>query len=251
MGRFFVESATAGPAADGSVPRLEGQEVEHALRVLRAQPGDLLTGLDGRGHRWPLRVVRAERRDLVLEPAGEPEREPGPGEPGAPLPPIHVAVALPRSGRLEPMLDRLTQLGVARIEPLRCAWTGPGERWPRPERLTRVLREATKQSGRAWLPELAEPAEVERWQPPGGSACAVLHPTAEQPLLSWARGLTAAPGDPICLVIGPEGGFQTQELEALAASGAAPVRLGPHVLRIETAAEAAASVLIACLLAPG
>ena len=249
LGRFFVEGPGPEPAAEGDVPRLEAKDLEHALRVRRAAAGDLLTALDGRGGRWPLRVVRAERRELVLELAGEPSRDPAPGDRDADLPVIQMAVAIPRSGRLEPMLDRLTQIGVARIDPLRCAWTGPGERWPRSERLQRVLREAAKQCDRSWLPILSGPTPVEEWQPATQASIAVLHPSAPDHLLDWADAQARGAGGPLSLVVGPEGGFAGHELEALEARGAAPVRLGPHILRIEAAAEAAASVLIASLLA--
>ena len=83
--------------------------------------GDALIGLDGVGGAWPLVVSRAEPRAFEVELDGQPEREPAPGEEGAPLPWIEVCVPFPRGERAEAMVDRLVQLGTAAIRPL-SAW---------------------------------------------------------------------------------------------------------------------------------
>jgi len=145
------------------------------------------------------------------------------------------------------MLDRLTQLGAAAIAPLSCVRAGPhsGELPAgRRERFERVLREACKQSGRTWLPVLRD-------EDPTQGATSRIHgvlldPRAELTLLEWIRGRSA--DRPLLVLVGPEGGFTAEEQAALVARGAEPVRLGPHVLRVETAAEAAMAVLGAALL---
>ena len=127
--------------------------------MLRLKTGDRLVGLDGRGESWPLEVASVARDRLTLASAGERRLDPRPGTKGAPLPWIEVAVPWPKGGRVEEMLDRLTQLGAAAIAPLACARAGPHSREQpanRRERLERVLREACKQSGRTWLPVLRD-----------------------------------------------------------------------------------------------
>ena len=242
---FFLE-----PGRSPAEPRLLEEEARHATQVLRLGAGALLLGLDGRGGRQPLRVRALERRELALEPAGTPTHEPAPGEEGAPLPWFEVAVAWPRRNRVEDMLNRLVQLGAAAIRPLVARQRGPEEVPARaPERLLRVAREACKQAGRAWLPELEPaltPAELAAHHV--GAALAVLEPDAALSFDAWLRSLRPGPlglgtrTHPIVLVIGPEGGWTEEEREALRARGASATWLGPHVLRVETAAEAAMAI---------
>ena len=241
---FFLEHPP------GPTPRLFPGEDEHATRVLRLEPGALLVGLDGRGKRIPLRIRSVARTGIELEAAGPPELEPAPGEEGSALPWLEVVVSWPRKNRVEDMVGRLVQLGAACIRPLAARQRGPE---PVPdhasERLQRVAREACKQSGRTWLPELAAeltPAELISARREG--AISVLDPSAGLPFDSWLRSLTPSPlglgtrSRPIVLVIGPEGGFTDEERNLFQDAGASLVWLGPHVLRVETAAEAAVAV---------
>jgi 16S rRNA (uracil1498-N3)-methyltransferase len=240
--RFFL-----APARDDRSPELAPGDLEHALRVLRMQKGDRLVGLDGRGGSWPLEIASVGRGELSLVAAGEPRRDPRPGEKGAELPWIEVAVPWPKGGRVEEMLDRLTQLGAAAIAPLACARAGPhsGELPPsRRERFQRVLREACKQSGRTWMPVLRDEDPTRAAGPSLDGV--LLDPEAELTLPEWARGRTS--DRPILVLVGPEGGFTDEERAGFLARGALAARLGPHVLRVETAAEAATAVLAAALL---
>jgi 16S rRNA (uracil1498-N3)-methyltransferase len=238
------------PGSMAERPVLLEEDARHATQVLRLSTGDLLVGLDGRGGRYPLRVRARRRLELELEEVGPVERTPAPGEEGSPLPWIEVAVAWPRKNRVEGMLGRLVQLGAAAIRPLAARQRGP-ERDPEggSERLLKIAREACKQSGRAWLPELEPvlaPAELVAACPQ--STLAVLDPWAGLPLDTWLRSIHPAPhgigtrARPIGFVIGPEGGLTDEERSALLEHGASPTWLAPHVLRVETAAEAAMAI---------
>jgi 16S rRNA (uracil1498-N3)-methyltransferase len=247
--RFFLESAPVGGRAE-----LCADDMRHATQVLRLGAGDRALGLDGAGAEWPLQVRESAGRGaraLELEVTGEPRREPRPGEALAPLPWIEIAVALPRGAAAEEMLDRLTQLGAAAITPLT---TDRGQRAPvtegsRHARWLRITREACKQSGRLWLPALGEartPAALTR-RPQ--AALLVLDPLAAGGLSDWIDGASGAAlreateNRPLVVAIGPEGGFSPEESATFAAAGAESVRVGPHVLRIETAAEASLAIL--------
>lgn len=233
--------------AEGRADELEEEEAQHARKVLRLAVGDLLIGLDGAGLRRPLRVRALTKHGLLLEPAGEPEFEPAPGAEGSPLPWFELAIAWPRRNRVEDMVNRLVQLGVAAIRPLRAEQRGPEDVPDEPpERVRRVAREAVKQSGRAWLPRFLAPGTVlELAASPAARDFAVLDPRAGLPLDLWLRSINPSPADrgtearPIGLLIGPEGGLSGAERRALIEASASLCWLAPFVLRIETAAEAA------------
>jgi len=247
--RFFL----AEPPSGARPGRLLPEDAEHARRTLRLGPGARVVGLDGEGGRWPLVVRGVERDEVTVSPAGDPEREPAAGEPGAPLPWIELAVAWPRKARAEGMIGPLTQLGAAAITPLDARWRGEA---PAPggvdERWRRLAREACKQSGRAWLPVLAgarSPLELLEERP--GSPVAVFDPHRGMAFDTWVRSLVpvraSGPGTrerPIVLAVGPEGGFTPDELELFHLRGATSVRLAPHVLRVEVAAIAALAVAV-------
>lgn len=240
----------AEPPAGGRA-RLCAEDERHALQVLRLSPGEALFGGDGKGTAWPLEVVSAGREGLGLRIAGAPLQEPRPGESGSRLPWIEVAVALPRGGRSEEMLARLTQLGAAAVVPLVCERSQGQLRQPsaaRTEHLRRTLREACKQCRRLWTPELREPLEPVRLRDACPAAdLLVLDPDAPLGLLAWAcaRGVNAR--GPLTIAVGPEGGFSAAELELLRGAGGVSTRLGGYVLRVETAAEAAVAVLVSAL----
>lgn len=239
-------------AEDASVdaPCLRAEDAEHAVHVLRLARGDELVGLDGRGARVPLRIKGIGRDGLELEVIGPVERAPEPGQEGSVLPWFELAVSWPRRNRVEAMIGRLVQLGAAAIRPLEARQRGPEEPLrAASERLQRIAREACKQSGRWWLPVLEECFTPEALAE-ARSSCplAVLDPDAVLSLDTWLRSLRPSPlgtgtrSRPIVLVIGPEGGLTAAELEALENRGAGRVWVGPHVLRVETAAEAAMAV---------
>jgi 16S rRNA (uracil1498-N3)-methyltransferase len=238
------------PDSRAERPSLAAEDETHAARVLRLAAGDTLVGLDGRGGRQALRVTAVRKGHLELEAVGAPARDPAPGEEGSPLPWFELAVAWPRRNRVEDMLGRLVQLGAAAIRPLAARQRGPEEPPDGiPARLVRVLREACKQSGRSWVPELEPtltPEELARARPT--AVVAVLDPYQGLPFDIWLRSLQPSPAGigtrtrPIVLVVGPEGGLTAEELEAFRQHGASSAWLAPHVLRVETAAEAAMAV---------
>ncbi|MBI5433462.1 MAG: RsmE family RNA methyltransferase [Planctomycetes bacterium] len=241
---FFLD-----PSSTPDAPRLCAEDEEHLRRVLRAEVGDRVTGLDGRGLALELVVTRVERREVALEAVGLGAREPEPGTEGAPLDWLEVAAPLPRGERAEQLVDRLVQLGVASLVPLEAERTqgGRGELGEgRRARLERLVRAACKQSRRAWQLELAPETSFERWLAERERRvlwCA--DPRASETLLAAAAELPRAPRGtrerPLALAVGPEGGWTDAERDAARAAGAREVALGPHVQRIETAAEAAAA----------
>ncbi|MDA8274264.1 MAG: RsmE family RNA methyltransferase [Actinomycetota bacterium] len=221
---------------DPERPALAADQAHHLLDVLRLRPGELVVAADGAG-RWVPCRVRAQNpsaagaRDepgSVLEPDGEGRSEP------PPRPPVSVAFAPAKGDRPEWAVQKLTELGVDVIVPLRTArsvvrWEG--ERGARAvERLRRVATEAAAQCRRPRLPVVTGVANL-----------------GEVAALVGVPPVLAAPGGPppelahAAVAVGPEGGWTPDELDLPYGR----VGLGPTVLRAETAAVAAATLLCA------
>jgi 16S rRNA (uracil1498-N3)-methyltransferase len=221
--RFFL----ATPPVDGRA-ELVGDEARHLARVLRAAIGDAVAVFDGRGSEWPARVTSIGRDRVVLE-VGPPLAA------AAPPLPLTLAVALPKGDRQKWLVEKLTELGCARLVPL-VTTRGVAEATPAAiERLGRAAIEACKQCGRTTLPEITPPATlaaVLAARDPN-TVSLVADPSGEAlgPLLAGHAGAVLA-------LVGPEGGFTAEELAVAEAAGCRRVSLAPHILRVETAAIA-------------
>lgn len=201
-------------------PVLDEHDRHHLARSLRLRPGDALTLSDGRGW-W-----RAARFGPEVEPVGEPVEE------RVPAPAITVALAPVKGQRPEWAVQKLTELGVDAVWLLvadRSVVRWDGERGAgHAARLTRVAREAAMQSRRCRLPEVRVGVPVAEAAARPGTA------------LADVGGGPPSLATP-CVLIGPEGGWSDAERAAAPAT----VGLGPTVLRAETAAVAAGTLLAA------
>jgi len=228
--RFFLETVPR----DGRAV-LVGDEARHLARVLRAAPGDEVAVFSGTGTQWPARVVRIGRDEVELETG------PGRADPPAAGPPLTLAVALPKGERQKWLVEKLTELGVTRLLPLRTE-RGVAEATPAAvERLRRGVIEACKQCGRNTLMEIAAPATVAEVLAGLTAGCRGVVADPLGPALD-AAALRNGAGAVLALV-GPEGGFTAAELAAAQQAGAGRATLGPHILRVETAAVALAARL--------
>jgi 16S rRNA (uracil1498-N3)-methyltransferase len=245
-----LERSPPASKEHGERVELTPADAEHARVVLRLGQGDRCIGLDGAGSAWPLVVTASDRRRFEVEIAGDPVREPAPGEPGSRLPWIEVAVAMPRGARAESMIDSLVQLGAAAVTPLITERSPPAARSEgahRRERWVRIAREACKQSGRLWELELNEPIDVEHLCQREFAAVVRLDPRAEVGFHDHLGSLTARNStrdQPLLLAIGPEGGFTEDEERLFDAAKAARVSISPHILRVETAATSALAIAV-------
>ena len=229
--RFFT---SVPPAGDRAI--LEGDEARHLTRVLRAKVGDAVALFDGKGREWPARVASIGRDRVELD-AGSPRTDDSPR--GIPL---TLAVALPKGDRQKWMVEKLTELGASRLVPLETT-RGVAEATASAQaRLERVVIEACKQCGRNTLMEIASGRPLDRLlaEVPAGACVVIAHPGGR---LLDAAAMPPATTEVIALV-GPEGGFTDEELTLAERAGAIRVSLGPHILRVETAAIALAARLV-------
>jgi 16S rRNA (uracil1498-N3)-methyltransferase len=220
---FLVPELPSGPSCV-----LDGPEGHHAADVQRLTPGEALLLGDGRGGVARAVVTAARKGALTLE------LDP-PTFVAAPTPSLTVVQGIAKGERAELAVQLLTEVGVDRIVPWQAARSIARWKDARPlERWRSTVREAAKQSRRAWVPEVS-PACTTRQLSLAG-VILVLHEEATEPLSAVPLPSTGE----ITLVVGPEGGVAPEELDAL---GGTAVRLGPEVLRTSTAGAAAVAAL--------
>jgi 16S rRNA (uracil1498-N3)-methyltransferase len=232
----LVAAAAMVFVPDPAAPVVDAADLRHLLDVLRLRAGEVVAVSDGAGRWTPCRVSvdagsRGSRRadpGTALLPDGSPRQVP------RLRPELTVAFAPTKGDRPEWVVQKLTELGVDRIVPLRTArsvvrWEGDrGDKAV--ARLRRVAREAAAQSRRAWLPQVTEVCRLDDVADVAGLA----------PVLADPGG--AAPGlDRPVVAVGPEGGWDDDERRVAGAT----IGLGPTVLRAETAALVAGSLLSA------
>lgn len=210
---------------------LDSEQSHYITNVLRGRPGDTLFVFDGSGREWE-GTLQFRGKSLLIQ-LDEP-RTPSVESPLS----ITLAVAIPRGDKMEWIVQKGTELGVARIVPVLSARSDvrlPAERQSRRlKRWEAVAREAAEQSGRVRVPEIGPPMTVEALVLSGESAALRLwlDPRGEE---AW-RDLGAGRGAAFLLAVGPEGGWTDSELALARGNGFRIVRAGPRTLRVETAA---------------
>ena len=224
--RFFLSM----PPRDGRAV-LVGDEARHLARVMRCTVGDEVVIFDGSGTSWRARVASIGRDEVGLD-LGEAVTGPRPTRV-----PLTLAVALPKGERQKWLVEKLTELGVERLVPLSTT-RGVAEATPAAvERLSRGVIEACKQCGRDALMQIGGPKGVAEVVGDAGSGTVLL--VADRDGVPLEEIATA--GNLVVALVGPEGGFTAEELATVEAAGGRRVSLGPHVLRVETAAIALAA----------
>jgi 16S rRNA (uracil1498-N3)-methyltransferase len=237
---------------EGARLALPESAARHA-QVRRVQPGDTLLLFDGRGGEHTAQVLEMGRREVVVQV--------GPAQPAlAELAvPVTLAVGMPANERMDFLVEKATELGVAQIQPLQCARSvlrlDPERAQRRCAHWQAVAVAAAEQSGRAVVPVLTPVTDLAQWcqaLPPSPlqqrvllSLSAAAEPAAR--VLGSVQGrapVETGPAEPAALdaagrtvivLSGPEGGLTAQEEAAARAAGFVPVSLGPRVLRADTA----------------
>ena len=229
------------PLAAGGRVTLPESAVAHLLRVLRLEVGDSFVLFNGDGFDYPARLLSATKKQAEAELVGRIEVASE-----SPLL-ITLGQGIARGEKMDLILQKAAELGVACIAPVITERTEvklDGDRLEKKMQHWRgVLASACEQCGRARLPRLLEPQTLAKFAAADASSRRfTLDPEATQTL-----GTVALDGkDTVTLLIGPEGGFSERDLAALRAARFEGLRLGPRVLRTETAGMAAIAALNAC-----
>lgn len=226
------------PLESGASLTLDPEHSHYASRVLRLRTGDALVLFDGSGGEHGASIEGVSRKGVTVRVGELRERDVE-----SPLA-INLVQGISRGDRMDFVVQKATELGVRQITPVITEFSvvrlDAAKAEKRREHWTKIAQGACEQCGRNRLPRIAPPRTLADILEPtaAGTARLVLHPGAREPLASLP-----ATDSPIELLIGPEGGLSTNELEQAAACGFRPYSLGPRVLRTETAAIAAVAVL--------
>ncbi|HEX7971559.1 MAG TPA: 16S rRNA (uracil(1498)-N(3))-methyltransferase [Thiobacillus sp.] len=231
--RFYLDQ----PLAPGARFSLPPGPARHAARALRLAVDDVITLFNGQGGEYAARIDRIHKDDVAVSVTGfaDIERESR----------LQVVLAqgISSGERMDYTLQKAVELGVAAIQPIAAKRSVVKLTSERADRRVAhwqgVVASACEQCGRNQIPAVATPLTLAGWlgQYKGGRLL-FLSPLAEARLADLP-----APAAVDCLIAGPEGGFEADEIAALHAVGAIPVRLGPRVLRTETAALAALAAM--------
>lgn len=233
----LTRSYVALPLAPGTEIPLPEDVAGHLVRVLRLQPGDACVLFNGDGYDYDARLVAAGKREARAEIlAARPVKNESPLR-------ISLLQGIARGEKMDWILQKATELGVARIVPVDSERSEVKLDAARAEKRLAHWREvvvaACEQSGRAVVPEVLPPQPLGRGAALREGRGFLLDPVATHTLAS----LQGNPPGACMLAIGPEGGWSPRDHEQLLAAGYEGLRLGPRVLRTETAGIAAISAL--------
>jgi 16S rRNA (uracil1498-N3)-methyltransferase len=217
---------------------LEGEAHRHLVKVLRLQAGHDVSIFDGSGTEIDARVLAVGPRSIELALG---QRR------AVTLAPVTLTLlqAVPKGDRMDLIVQKATELGVARVVPVVAGRSVARPSAARSRRWQTIAQEAARQSGRADVPEVTEPLELSQ---------AVEQVTAGARFVLWEeehgqslrRALDGVAGQ-ITLLVGPEGGFAVSEVVEARTHGFVPVGLGPRILRVETAAIVAVALVQAAV----
>lgn len=227
----------ACPLQHNAVVTLDENAANHVARVLRLKPGAQLILFNGEGGEYRAVLERSNKLQVEARVGEFVDRETE-----SPLP-ITLAQGVSRGERMDYTIQKAVELGVTRIVPVfsrRSVVSLQGERLDkRVRRWQGVAESACEQCGRNRVPPVWEAISVDEWlQRDDGALKLILHPDAPLDLFGMAP-----PAGPVSLLIGPEGGFAPEEITQAQAAGYIGLRLGPRILRTETAAMVALSAL--------
>ncbi len=240
--RILIPSLSLAQHAQEFPITLPEEFSKHVGRVLRMKEGELLEVCDGEACRWLTRIVQSDHDAVVCVFV---ERLPD-----APRPfPIYLAQAMPKADKFEMILKHGTEIGISGFFPFfseRCVVKlKPNKVAQKMARWEKIVREAARQCQRADIPTLCEPATSKSLGavlPQDAVRVVCWEGATSLDLKGWLSQLQPGTFQAVVVVIGPEGGFSTEEAELLAQDGAL-VGLGPLILRTETAGLATAATL--------
>lgn len=235
MANFFVSK----DAITEATARIDGEEARHIAQVLRMKVGDAVTLCDGEGMCYDATLCAFDKTTVTADIV---RAYPSEAEP-------HVQVtlyqAIPKSDKLEWIVQKVTELGAVRIVPVNTARiVAKIEKEAKLLRLRKIAAEAAKQSRRGAVPIVASPLTLREALAEMQQCDVAIVPYEDERGCDIQTALRGVQAQSVAILIGPEGGFAPEEIEAAVAAGVRPVTLGPRILRTETAGIATVAIAL-------
>lgn len=240
MQQFFVTA----DQVQGSQIYIDGSDVNHMKNVLRMHPGEKLGVSDGNNHRYICQVEEYTDAQAVLSILEEVETD-------VELPSrVYLFQGLPKGDKMEMIVQKAVELGVYKVVPVamkRCVVRLDDKKAAKKvERWGEIARSAAKQSGRGIVPKVGSVLKFEEALTLSKELDVVMIPYELAEGMEQTREIMASvqPGQSVGIFIGPEGGFEKEEVEQAKEAGAKDITLGKRILRTETAGLTALSILM-------
>lgn len=235
MANFFIDKSMINE----TYAEIGGEEFKHIKTVLRMRPGEEITLCDGEGMFY----------DAVLTGLGDKialadilKSYPAPTEPKLK---ITLFQGIPKNPKLELIIQKATEIGVVKIVPMNTSRiVAKLDKEAKIDRLRKIALEAAKQSRRGIVPEVAAPVSFTEAVEMAAKCDLAMIPYEDEHSVSIKQRLSGSKARSLAIMIGPEGGFEAEEVAFAAQHGVLSATLGPRILRTETAGLAAAAVAL-------
>ncbi len=239
MARFFIDPADV---CDKTIT-VFGEDAAHIGRVLRHKPGDILTLCDGKGTDYIVEIDGITSKEVLTRIIDI--------KTSSTEPPVHITLfqGLPKSDKMELIIQKSVELGVGKIVPVLTDRTvvrldKPKDVENKLKRWQRISMEAAKQCNRGIIPEVSAPLHFTEALKLAKEAELGIIPYEMEEQSTLKQHILNKCVKSVSIMIGPEGGFTEKEAEEATKYGIIPVTLGPRILRTETASIAVIAMLM-------
>lgn len=218
---------------------IKGEEAQHISRVLRMKKGDKVTLCDGEGMFYDATLTDFEDKTVTAEITSQ---YVAPTEPKLQL---TVFQGVPKNPKLETIIQKLTEIGAVRLVPMDTRRAvAKLDKSAKVDRLRKIAQEAAKQSKRGIVPEVLDAVPFKKAVEMAAKADLALIPYEEESEVSIKKALAGKTPETVSVMIGPEGGFDEDEILLAKEAGVQSVTLGKRILRTETAPLTVASIVL-------
>ena len=235
MANFYIEKEQLSE----NTSLITGEEAQHTSRVLRMKKGDEVTLCDGEGNFYEARLTDFNEKSVEAEILSVRRAE---TEPRVKL---SIFQGVPKNPKLETIVQKLTEIGATAVVPMDTQRAvAKLDKSAKVERLRKIAREAAKQSKRGIIPTVSDTMSFKDAIKEAAKADLMIIAYEEEHETSLKSALQGKTPESVSVLIGPEGGFEKEEVEKAVALGAVSVTLGKRILRTETAPIAISSAIL-------
>ena len=235
MANFYIDKSDITE----NIATISGEEAQHISRVLRMKKGDEVTLCDGEGMFYEAVLSDFSDKTVTAEITSSRKAETEPD--------VQVTVfqGVPKNPKLETIIQKLTEIGAVRLVPVDTKRAVARlDKENKVDRLRKIAREAAKQSKRGIVPEVLSPMSFKEAVKMAAEADLALIPYEEEREMSLKKALMGKTPKTVSVMIGPEGGFDSEEIKLAKENGITSVTLGKRILRTETAPLAVCSAIL-------